>query len=204
MKLWEYIWFVNMINWLNSHWAWWQQYIYGKSVNMEDFVRNPAEVLRDTYFPFIVRDVNAYSIFNLRCGYIQWNNPVNDTDPIPATYWSVPMGDRKLVWKIGKWVIADLRVINTWYTKFCNAAFFFQFALSFKHYIPIPYVSLCIKIAPWYFQFGTGWGPEINKVPGGKPYNAVLCGKFRFVNEKTSNEGVLNPSDVLGYYEGTI
>ena len=116
----------------------------------------------------------------------------------------VPMGERKMIVEGKKWTIFDLRLFNPWYTKFCNAVFFIQLAVSFKYYvIPIPYVSMCIKIAPWYFQFGCGWGAEI-KTQSGEANCAVLCGKFRFVNEKTSNEAILNPTDVLGYYEGTV
>ena len=195
MKLWEYVWFQNLVTWCRK-WKWFDAYIYGKSTNMEDFCRNPAEVLRDTYFPFIVRGVNAYSIFNLRAGYITYVRSVS-----PINSWSVPMGNNKLVAKGNKWTIFDLRVFNPWYTKFCNCMFFLQFAVSFKYYIPIPFISLVIKIAPWYFQFDIGWGAEVQ---ADKSYNAVSCLKFRFVNEKTSDEAILNPSDVLGYWEGTI
>ena len=194
MKLWEYIWFQNFITWCRK-WSFFDTYIYGKSINLEDACRNPAEVLRDTYFPFIIKDVYAKSIFNLRCGYKQFS-----VDS-PSNSWSVPMGDNKLVWRIGSWTIVDLRVWSPWWTKFCNAMFFLQFAVSFKNCIPIPYISMCIKIAPWYFQLGLGWGPEVQK---DGTYNAVLCGKFRFVNELTSNEAILNPTDVKNYDEGTI
>lgn len=195
MKLWEYVWFINLITWCRK-WGWFDTYIFGKSTSMEDFCRNPAEVLRDTYFPFIIRGVNAYSIFNLRCGYITFNRVSS-----PFNSWSIPMGDHKLVYENGKWTFFDLRLFNKWYTKFCNSMFFLQFAVSVKHYIPIPFVSIVIKIIPWYFQFDLGWGAEVQT---DKTYNAVSCLKFRFVNEKTSNEAILNPSDVLGYYEGTI
>ena len=195
MKLWEYIWFQNFITWCRK-WKWFDQYGYGLSKDLEDFCRNSFEVMRDTYFPFIVRNVNAKSIFNLRIGYIDYT--LNSS---PSGSWSVPMGDRKIVWKVGRWVLADLRIWNPWWTKYCNSIFFLQLAISFKYYIiPIPYISMCIKIAPWYFQFGIGWGPEIQK---DGTYNAVLCGKFRFVNERTSNEAILNPTDTLGYWEGT-
>jgi hypothetical protein len=192
MKLWEYSWFLKLITWCRK-WKWFDQYGYGKSIDLEDFVRNPFEVMRDTYFPFIIKDVKAYSVFNLRCGYL---SALNNGDK--PNCWLVPMGlKRNYIWEGKKWVYADLRIWNPWYTKFCNSAFFLQFAVSIWHYIPIPYVSMCIKIAPWYFQFGLGWGAETTG-------NAVLCGKFRFVNEKTSNEAILNPTDILGYYEGTI
>jgi hypothetical protein len=190
MNLWTYVWFQKLITWCRK-WKWFDTYVYGRSINLEDFVRNPFEVMCETYFPFIIKGVKAYSVFNLRLGYI----PYNPAQPIPNCR-IVPMGDRKLIWKIGKWIIADLRVWNPWFTKFCNSIFFLQLAVSLWHYIPIPYVSLCIKIAPWYFQFGLGWGADTNN-------NAILSAKFRFVNEKTSDEAVLNYCDVLGYYEGT-
>lgn len=194
MKLWEYMWFQRLIIFLRR-WNWFDVYIYGKSLNLEDFVRNPAEVFRDTYFPFIIKGVKTYSIINLRLGYIRYKT----SDNIPNS-WSVPMGEHKLVWNAGRWVIADLRMFNKWWTKYCNAMFFFQFALSFKYCIPIPYVSLNFRIgAKRYFQFGLGWGYE--SINNG---SAVLCAKLRYVNQVTSNENEWNPSDVVGYYEGTI
>ena len=203
MKLWTYHWFIAFINWCRK-WKWFDIYIYGKSLNLEDFCRNPAEVLRDTYFPFIVKEVKAYSVINLRIGYIPYVFGYS-----PANSWPISMGNHGICWKGDKWAIVDLRVWNPWLTKFCNAMFFFQFAISLWHYIPIPYVSMCIKIVPWYFQFGIGWGPETrSKRIADKEYeiwyDAVLCGKFRFVNEKTSNERILNPTDVTGYWEGVI
>ncbi len=194
--MWKYKWFETFITWCRK-WKWFDTYIYGKSLSLEDFCRNPAEVFRETYFPFIIKDVKSWSIFNLRCGYI----PAQKSPPSPQV-WVVPMGDRGVKFNLGKWTIIDLRVFNPWWTKFCNAMFFFQFAVSLKYYIPIPFVSLSIKIAPWYFQFCLGWGPEVQSQSGIKNC-AVLCAKFRFVNEKTSNEAQWNPSDVLGYYEGT-
>jgi len=191
MKLWTYNWFIVLIAWCRK-WQWFDTYIYGKSLNLEDFVRNPAEVLRDTYFPFIIKNVKAYSLINLRIGYIQYN----PASPIPNC-WSVFMGNRGISWRQAVWTIFDLRILNPFWTKFCNAAFFFQIAVSLWHYIPVPYISLCFRIGAWrYFQFGIGWGAENG--------NAVLCGKLRNVNQKTSDENILNPTDVVGYYEGTI
>jgi len=195
-EFWTYVWFQNFITWCRK-WAWFDTYIYGKSIDLEDFVRNPAEVFRDTYFPFIIKGVKPYSIFNLRCGYIQAKRNESPNS------WTVPMGNRKFVWEGEKWTILDLRVFNPWWTKFCNAAFFLQFAVSLWHYIPIPYVSMCAKIAPWYFQFGLGWGPEVRSATGIENC-AVLCAKLRLVNEKTSNEAILNNTDIKGYFEGTI
>ena len=197
--LWNFVWFQNFIAWCRK-WKWFDTYIYGKSVDLEDFVRNPAEVLRDTYPPFIFKGVKGYSLINLRLGYKYYNTA--DTAQ-PKNCQSVAMGNNKLVWKIGSWTIADLRVWNPWCTKFCNSIFFFQLGCSFKNYIPIPYVSMCFKIAPIYFQFGLLWGYEKVTASGDKDC-AVLSGKFRIVKEDTSNEAALNSGDVKGYYEGTI
>jgi hypothetical protein len=197
MKLWTYNWFILFIAWCRK-WSWFDTYIYGKSLNLEDFVRNPAEVFRDVYPPFIIKDIKSYSIINWRLFYIPFNPNVN----VPNC-WEVPMGKHKLVCKIGNWVISDLRLFNPFWTKFCNCGFFFQLALSFKYYIiPIPYISLCIRFSKYkYFQFGIGWGAESHLVAN--RVDAVLCGKFRYINQKTSNEVDWNPSDVIDYYEGT-
>ena len=198
MKFWEYKWYQNFITFCRK-WKWFDTYIYGKSINLEDFVRNPAEVLRETYFPFIIKEVKSYSVINLRLGYIPYNK-----DVMIKNCWEVPMGDRKYIWKGTKYVIADLRLGNPWWTKFCNSIFFFQIALSFKYYIPIPYVSLNFRLGEYkYFQFGLGWGPEVQSQSGIKNC-AVFCAKLRYVNQKTSNENEWNPTDIIGYYEGTI
>jgi len=196
MKPWEWKWFQKFIEWCRK-WDWFDKYIYGKSLNLEDFVRNPAEVLRDECPPFCIKDVKAYSIINVRIAYKSALN-----NPKEPNCFLIPMGERKYVLEGDEWVYVDLRLFNKWYTKFCNAGFFFQFALSFKYYvIPIPYFSMNIRLGEYkYFQFGVGWGPQIV----GDKYNAVICGKFRYVNQKTSNENEWNPSDVVGYFEGTI
>jgi len=198
MHIWEMKWFQSLITFCRK-WKWFDTYIYGKSSNLEDFVRNPAEVLRDTVPPFVFKNVKPYSLLNLRMGYL----PYDEKEPI-NNCWSVPMGDRKLMWKGKKYVIADLRIWNKWYTKYCNSMFFIQFAASFWHYIPIPYFSMNIRIGKYrYFQFGGGWGGQINK-EATTGFDACLCGKLRYVNQIKSNENIWNPSDVVGYYEGTI
>jgi hypothetical protein len=198
MELWKKEWFIKFITWCRK-WKWFDTYIYGKSVNLEDFVRNPAEVFRDSYAPFIIKDVKAYSIINLRIGYIPYSKVTS-----PKTSFSVPMGDNKIKFGSDDRVHFDLRFFNPWFTKFCNARLFFQFALSFKWYvIPIPYVSLCIRLDDYkYFQFGLGWGAESHRDL--KVVDAVLCGKLRYVNQKTSTENNWNNQDTIGFYEGTI
>lgn len=213
MALYEYEWFAAFIAWCRK-WKWFDKYIYGKSSCLEDFVRNPAEVLRDTVFPFCIKNVKAFSILNARFGYIKYDESrvneyctevqrdtyVEDTGSYASTYCSVPMGDRKVILLQNGIVIADMRAFNPWHTKFCNARFFIQLAFSLKWYIPIPYMALVIKYNESdYFQFGFGWGPQLSAEKEGT-YNAVLCGKFRLV--QYSKEVFWNPTDAYGYWEG--
>ncbi len=88
VRLWELKWFQDFIAWCRR-WEWFDAKIYGKSEDLEDFVRNPAEVLRDTTFPFVIKNVDAYSIANLRIGYRHF------TEKSPVNCWQVPMGNRK-------------------------------------------------------------------------------------------------------------
>jgi hypothetical protein len=195
MNIWEKKWFIDFTAWC-CKWDWWKRHMWGEAINTEDYVRNFGEIFRETYWPFIFKNVKSYSVINLRCGYI----PFHNAPEIPKCC-VVPMGDRKYVWEGKEFVHIDLRIWNPWYTKFCNAKFFFQFAISLWHYIPIPYVSMCIRYnkGDSYFQFGIGWGPE-SRVKN----SAVMAWKFRFVNEVTSNEQAWNPQDVSKYWEGTI
>jgi len=199
MKLWEYKWFQKFISWCRK-WKWFDEKIYGKSINLEDFVRNPAEVLRDETFPFVIKDVNAYSVFNIRIGYKHYIK-----DKSPKNSFNVPMGNNHNFIirnnKYSDWTILDLRLCNKYWTKFCNCILFAQLAVSFPNkryrYIPIPYISLNIRFSEYrYFQFGLGWGPENG--------NTVLCAKFRFVNQKTSSENKWNIYDIIGFWEGTV
>jgi hypothetical protein len=199
--------------WLNEHWEWWNKYIWGNSMNMEDFVRNPCEVLRDNCFPFVIKNVNPYSLFNLRIGYKYFQeSKVQDylDDGAEAgyelskyTYWNVLMGDHwKLIWKIKDWAICDLRIWNKFWTKYVNAFIFFQIILSFKWFIPIPYFVFCLRFTKErYFQSGIGYSPQF-QAGSIEKYDTVLTGKFRIADHKS--ESAWNPSDVYGYWEGTI
>ncbi len=211
--LWEQDWFCNTVMWLNEHWEWWNKYIWGNSMNMEDFVRNPCEVLRDNCFPFVIKNVNPYSLFNLRIGYKYFQeSKVQDylDDGAEAgyelskyTYWNVLMGDHwKLIWKIKDWAICDLRIWNKFWTKYVNAFIFFQIILSFKWFIPIPYFVFCLRFTKErYFQSGIGYSPQF-QAGSIEKYDTVLTGKFRIADHKS--ESAWNPSDVYGYWEGTI
>ena len=119
------------------------------------------------------------------------------------TYWDVPLGDkRKLIWKIKDWAIFDLRVWNIFWTKYVNAFMFFQILLSIKWFIPIPYFVFCFRFSKErYFQFGFGYSPQFH-LGSLDVYDTVLTAKFRIADHKS--ESAWNPSDVYGYWEGTI
>lgn len=211
--LWEQKWFCDTVYWLNEHWEWWNTYIWGNSINMEDFVRNPAEVLRDNCFPFVIKNIKPYSLFNLRLGYKHYQeDKVNDYladgaekgyELSPYTYWSVPLGEkRNIIWRIKDWTIFDLRIWNNFWTKYVNSFMFFQIILSIKYFIPIPYFVFCFRFSKErYFQFGLGYSPQFQK-DSITIYDTVLTAKFRIADHKS--ESAWNPSDVYGYWEGTI
>jgi hypothetical protein len=192
--MWRYKWYQKTVDWC-CKWGWWKKYIWGLSTSYEDFSRNSSEVLRREVFPFGVKDVKAVSVFNLRLGYIT-HNPYA---PVPSG-WSVPIGDRKYIWKGKKWTYIDARLWNPFYTKFCNAAFFFQLACCFKNYFPFPFIGTVIRFGSWYFQAGMGHGGEIQ--PDGK-YNATWDWKF-VLDHDSGRTRELNPTDVTGYFEGQI
>lgn len=210
MKPWEWKWFQKFVEWCRR-WQWFDTYIYGKSTNLEDFVRNPAEVLRDNCFPFVIKNVKAISLMNLRLFYKHYHidqvgnyleDGKNDGFDLNAgTYWLVPMGEkRKLVLKFRNWTVLDFRVWNDFWTKFCNAILFLQIVLSIKWFFPIPYVAFCLRFTKkTYFQFGFGYSPQLNESKG---FNTILTAKLRIASHK--EEAAWNPGDVYGFWEGTI
>lgn len=220
MPLYEQNWFIKFITWCRK-WGWFDKYIYGKSLNIEDFTRNPAEVLRDTYFPFVIQNVKAYSIL-LRCGFIPYtkereNDYYNDIldfkkiDSLPEsvknTYKKYYDG-KTLGFNSGKWRIVDLAATK-WITKYPNAGFMFQILISMKYkVIPIPFIAMGIRYSKCkYFQFGFGWSPQwknyLGKYPGDTSVTAVFSAKFRLADY--SDELAWNPgSEVFGYYEGNV
>jgi len=213
-------WFIKLINWLNEKSPWFKKYIYGKPKNMDDFVRNFAEVLKHTTFPFCIKDITFKSLLNLRIGYIPFKAENVDayiTDSKKATgmeipargYWSVPMGENKMIIEGKKWRLLDLRIWNDVWTKYCNSAIFFQVIVSLKYkFIPFPFFGFCLRFSKnWYFQTGIGWSPAKARDENGDRqetdiYNTCWTSKFLFVDFK--EEVLWNGSDVFGFYEGTI
>ena len=221
MKIWEIKCFVKMVTYLNEHWPWWNKYIYGQSISMQDFVRNPAEVLKHTTFPFAIKNVTRKSLLNLRIGYIPFKKESVETYVaeacektgmnIPARgYQEVKMGDNKLIVEGKKWRLFDLRIWNDVYTKYCNSGFFFQIIVSLKYkVIPIPLFCLCFRFSKnWYFQTGIGWSPGKAHDENGQKdrnattYNACFTSKLLFVDYR--KEVLWNGGDVFGFYEGGI
>ena len=220
MKIWEIKCFVKMVTYLNEHWSWWNKYIYGQSISMQDFVRNPAEVLKHTTFPFAIKNVTGKSLLNLRIGYIPFKEEnveayIEDANEatgmeIPARgYHEVKMGDNKLIVEGKKWRLFDLRIWNDVLTKYCNSMFFFQIIISLKYkFIPIPLFCLCFRFSKnWYFQTGIGWSPgkaydeNGQKDKNATTLNACWTSKILFVDYR--KEVLWNGSDVFGFYEGT-
>ena len=217
--LYEYGWFINFINWLRNKSSWFEKYGWGKSKNIEDFVRNPFEVLRDTCFPFVFENVKPFS-FLIRIGYIPYkksleteyyaeieNNTSVDASLDHGTYHQYYNG-KSLGFSIGKWRIIDL-IVSKWITKYPNAGFMFQILFSMKYYIiPIPFISMGIRFTrSRYFQLGLGWSPQWknynNEYPGDTSIQAVMSGKFRlgyYNDELEWNPG----SEVYGYWEGNV
>jgi hypothetical protein len=217
--LYERQWFIDSINWLRDNSPWFEKYGYGKSKNIEDFVRNPFEVMRDTCFPFVIQNVKAYSLL-IRCGYIPYkkelenkyyaeieNNTNVDANLTTGSYFKIYDG-KSLGFNINKWRIIDI-VTSKWITKYPNAAFMFQILLSMKWYIiPIPFISMGIRFTKArYFQLGFGWSPQwknyANEYPGDNSIQAVMSGKFRigyYNDELEWNPG----SEVYGFWEGTV
>ncbi len=212
MKPWEWLWVQRTIDFMRK-WSFFDTYIWGLSINYEDLFRNPAEVLRDNCFPFVIKNIKPYSLFNLRLGYKYFQaekiseyldeGTAHGYTLAPNTYWSVPLGDKRVLnWKIKNWSVFDLRVWNKFWTKYVNAFMFFQIIVSMKWFIPIPYFVFCFRpTREWYFQFGLGYSPQFQKDSLEK-YDTVMTAKFRIADHKS--ESAWNPSDVYGYWEGTI
>lgn len=168
--LWEQGWFINAVTYCRK-WGWFDKYIYGNSISMEDFIRNPCDVLFRT---MAIKNIQPLSLINFRIYFVRTDGP--------------------------KWF--DIKLFAPWVTKFSNAWLWFQISICMKWWIPIPCIMVHFRPAyHWYFQGAIGIAPEL--YPDGH-YDGLLYGKFRFVNDETSNEMVWNPTDQVGWNEGTI
>lgn len=211
MKPWEWAWFQKLIAFLRK-WAWFEKWGYGYSKDLEDFVHNPFEELRDNSFPFCFRDVDPKSLL-IRFRFIPY---LKHREEWYAKYSSVP-GTYRLHYDFPAWVKTfgnELTLgsdigYGKWKSKYPNATVAFQLILSWWHLIPIPFFSLSIRLNELsYLQFGAGWGPQWANYNGRHPeedgkVNAVLCGKFRYVDYAA--ELKRNPdSEVYGYFEGDV
>jgi hypothetical protein len=170
MNLWEKQWFINLITFCRK-WTWFDKYIYGNSISMEDFVRNPADVFNRT---FCVKNVKPLSLINFRMYFVS--------------------GD--------KWTGFNLNLLAPWVTKFSNAFMWFQISLCMKWWMPIPCIMVHFRPTyHWYFQGAIGIAPQ--DYPDGH-FDGVMYAKFRFVNDKNSNEIIWNPTDQVGWNEGSV
>ena len=214
-------WFIDTVTFCRK-WKWFDTYIYGKSKDMEDFVRNPAEVLRDEVPPFVFKDVSApKSLLLLRLGYIpyypllmsQYLKEIREfcgfwPNAITGTYHKVDVGTNGKTFTI-KDLTYDILWNNPWCTKYPNAAVMIQLACSFKNHMPIPWFGMTIHYSrDKYFQFGIGWGPQrqgyLDPTKTGieTGWDASLNWKFRlasYLDELRTNPG----AEVFWVYEGT-
>ncbi|MCE5226775.1 MAG: hypothetical protein LLG05_13085 [Porphyromonadaceae bacterium] len=216
--LYEQQWFINSVNWLRKHSDFFEKYGYGKSQNVEDFIRNPFEVLRDNCFPFVVKNVKPFSIL-LRCGFKPYQETrqeeyyaeIKEAFPNvnPDNYWwtyhkyEFKKGKRLFIGN-DKFHHIDL-IVSEWVTKYPNAAFMFQLLVNLKYYIiPIPFVAIGVRYSKTrYFQLGMGWGTQWQRPGVDDTKCAVLCGKFRFAGYEKELEWNPN-SEVFGYWEGNV
>jgi hypothetical protein len=101
-----------------------------------------------------------------------------------------------------KW--GDFKIFSPWISKFSNAWLWFQISLCMKWFIPIPCIMIHFRPTyNWYFQGALGIAPE--RLPNmDASFDGMIYGKFRFVNDKTSNETEWNPTDSVGWNEGGI
>lgn len=174
-QLWEQIWFINLITFCRK-WAWFEKYIYSNSISMEDFVRNPCDGLNRA---LAIKGVHPYSLINFRIFFVR-----------PLAGW---------------FTFFDFQLMAPWVTKFSNAWLWFQISVCFRWIIPIPCIMLHFRPTyHWYFQAALGMAPDLDtsKVPS--EWYCMPYAKFRFVNDKTSNEIIWNPTDQRGWNEGGI
>ena len=216
--LWERKWFCGMVNWLNDRWPWWKEYVWGNSKNMEDFCRNPAEVLRDKVFPFAVKDIKAVVPFMCRIGFVPFKEDriylyrkalarfFNGEIPKTALGTYCAIQSRKfprIIIPNTKIAALDITWFDKWGTKYPNAFLMLQIGICFKYFIPLPSITFVFKFWPTYnVEIGFGWGAE-----GRDPNNSWKFNRasmfFKFAIQGYSKELEWNPGLVVyGYWEG--
>ena len=225
--LWEQKWFCNTVTYLNNHWSWWKENIYGNSSSIEDFCRNPAEVFRDKYFPFTIFDVYTIGLFRIRLYYIpkkdtlldeQYNEEVKsylNSEGKPDWFESKLAGAKYTFRKIRTLTPCrininnyELALVDIVDTKFPNAFISFQLGVTLWYYVlPFPFIWLHVRYSPLsYFQTGIGWLGEDHEPKPEPPTwwypKACLGAKFRFASYLKELE--FNPgSECFKYYEGS-
>lgn len=174
--IWEQNWFINIVTWLRK-WSFFDKYVYGNSISVEDFVRNPCDALNRA---LAVKNIKPLSLINFRIYFIR----VEYWTGAPTTKWF------------------DIKLCSPWVTKFSNAWLWFQISLCMKGWLPLPCIMIHFRpLYHWYWQGALGIAPEL--CPDGH-FDGLLYAKFRFVNDATSNETVWNPTDARGYQEGGV
>ena len=173
--IWQKNWFIKLIAFCRK-WKWFDKYCYGKSLSTEDFVRNPADEL---WRYMAIKDVKPYSLINFRIWFVR-----------PLASW---------------FTLFDLKIMSPWVTKFSNAWLWFQISVCFKWIIPLPCVMIHFRPTYHrYFQFAFGLAPDLDTSKVLSEWFCMPYAKFRFVNDKISNETVWNPTDQKGWNEGAV
>lgn len=188
MALYEKEWFIKFVTYMRKF-KWFDKYVYGNSTSIQDFSRNPFEVLWQT---LAVKDVKPYSVIFKRIGFLQY-------DPtVPGSFDFDSQCGKGIRFSIGKWK-NYIGFFRPFITKFPNNFFSFQFIVSMKKWIPIPCVTIVLRFTTKrYFQFGFGMAPELFET---NRYRALIYLKLRITHE--DREKILNPADSTGYYDGT-
>jgi hypothetical protein len=187
MAIYEQSWFIKFITFMRKF-KWFEKYVWGRSTSMQDFSRNPFEVLWET---LAIPNVKPYSLILIRIGFLKFDPAIEGSWDFDS---KVGKGFR---FSIGKWK-NYIGLFIPFLTKFPNNFFAFQIIVSMKGWIPIPCVTLVLRFtSKRYFQFGLGMAPDMV----GGIWKALIYAKFRITNE--DRERILNPSDSVGYYDGT-
>jgi len=217
MALYEQQWFIDLVKWARK-WNWFDKYIWGKSKNIEDFTRNPAEVFFEEYCS-LKEDVKGTTILSWRFGFKQYKEELIEDykqdirehmdieilpDSVINTYVELPSRRLpRIKIPFTNWILFDATWLDKFNTKYTNSVLSFHIGYCRKGFIVLPFICFVIKFWPTkYFQTGVGWAPE-HYVDGTKntfKLGSVFC-KLRFGNYDKELEW--NPGlEVYGYWEG--
>lgn len=216
MAIYEKKWFINLVERLRK-WDWFDKYIYGYSKNIEDFVRNPAEVFFLKYFS--IKECIGVTLLSLRIGFKEYKKELQneynsdvlkyfDNDILPPetenTYAEMPSRRLpRIKIPFTNWVLLDATWIEKFNTKYPNSLISLHIGFCKKGWIILPFICFVFRFCPTkYFQSGIGWAPEVyyEDSKWSFKYGSSFL-KFRIGNYEKELEW--NPGlEVYGYWEG--